>query len=152
MTVYKKDCGILHVIYDNIIPKYLIDIANIYEGEMKDRIGLNFPVSFLYKKEYKDLKEIKEAIKNAKDTEYVIVYKNGDKNTKMHELMHAKYYMDENYKKNVDEMWENLSEKSKTKVIGMLKKMGYDITNMNIVIDEFQAYYKTEKSNFFGKI
>ena len=33
----------------------------------------------------------------------------------------------------------------------MLKKMGYPDDKEEILIDEFQAYYYTEKKNFFGK-
>ena len=64
--------------------------------------------------------------------------------------MHAKYYMDEKYKENVNKIWKNMKESSKKKVIDMLKKMGYP-EEENILIDEFQAYYYTEKKNFFGK-
>lgn len=39
----------------------------------------------------------------------------------------------------------------KKKVIDMLLRMKYK-NDLEILIDEFQAYYFTEKSNFFGKI
>jgi thymidylate synthase len=32
-----------------------------------------------------------------------------------------------------------------------VKKMGYPQNNEDILIDEFKAYYYSEKSNFFGK-
>ena len=69
---------------------------------------------------------------------------------KKKELESLKYYMDEKYKENVNKIWKNMKESSKKKVIDMLKKMGYP-EEENILIDEFQAYYYTEKKNFFGK-
>jgi hypothetical protein len=143
----------LHAVYTKDIPEYLLKIADMYEGKMSNRIGLNFPMDIV-------VKYIKECVKDIKDCflkkyvdkiKYVIVYKKGDKDTKEHELMHAKYYIDTEYKKRIDEMWYNMSEKSKTRVIEMLKRMGYNVNCMSIVIDEFQAYYYTESDNFFGK-
>lgn len=149
MSVEYKCCeNVLHIIYKKSIPKYVEDIADLYEGKIENRIGINFPVSIVTK--YKgNIKEIKERIKD-KDIKYVVVYKKGDKLTKDHELMHAKYHMDESHKDKVREIWDNMKESSRKTVIVMLKKMGYP-DNMDILVDEFQAYYYTEKKNFFGK-
>jgi hypothetical protein len=51
------------------------------------------------------------------------------------------------YKKNIKKRWTEMDEKNKDKV----KKMGYPQNNEDILIDEFKAYYYSEKSNFFGK-
>lgn len=152
MTSYKEEGGVLHVAYTKDIPEYLLKIADIYEGKMDNRIGLNFPMDIVMK--YIKTISTKELIleKYISSVKYVIVYKKGDKGTKQHELMHAKYYMDIEYRKSIEDKWSKMSEKSKKKVIDMLKRMGYDVENMSIVIDEFQAYYYTEKDNFFGKI
>ena len=56
-----------------------------------DRIGFNFPMVF-YKKFYKN------KISNY-DADYIIVYKKFDILTRRHELLHAKYFMDVNYRK-----------------------------------------------------
>jgi hypothetical protein len=153
---YTVDNNILHVIYDKKIPKFLIDIADMYEGKMNDRIGINFPFDIAEKwrkccKE--EVKEVKEFfMRCGKEVKYVIVYKKGDKDTKAHELMHAKYYIDDKYRESIAYMWKNMTDSCKKRVICMLKKMGYNTDDISIVIDEFQAYFYTEKSNFFGKI
>jgi hypothetical protein len=141
---YKEIDNILHVVYKDNIPKEIINIADIYEGKIDNRIGINFPMNIVYK--YKGDNKIKKYEK----CEYVIVYKKGDKLTKEHELMHAKYYMDNKYKEKVKKIWIEMEDKNKDKVKKMLKKMGYP-DNEDILIDEFQAYYYTEKANFFGK-
>lgn len=146
MTTYKEDKGVLHIIYTKEIPAYLLKISDIYEGKMDNRIGLNFPFDIAIKYSENEFKKYKDKVK------YVIVYKKGDKETKEHELMHAKYYNDSSYKKRIDDMWEKMNDKSKKRVVEMLRRMGYKVDNISIVIDEFQAYYHTEKSNFFGKI
>lgn len=135
---------ILHIIYKDIheIPKYIIDICNAYEGEMKQRVGFNFPMSFVKKTQPKS-----ELLKY--NTEYVIVYKKGDISTKKHELQHAKFYMDTDYKKQVHDLWNSFTDSYQKQIILQLKKMHYP-DNMDILMDEFQAYYFTEKSNFFG--
>lgn len=154
---YKCVDEVLHIIYKKEIPKYINDIANKYEGDISDRIGINFPMSF-FEGICKDCKDIKknivfkscEIMKYKDSTKYVVVYKKGDKITKDHELLHAKYYIDENYKKKIQLIWENMNKENKKKVVNMLKKMGYP-EKEEIMIDEFQAYYYTEKPNFFGK-
>ena len=141
---YKEVDNVLHLIYNDIIPDDIINIADIYEGKINNRIGINFPMNIVHK--YKEDTHIKKY-----DCEYVIVYKKGDKLTKEHELMHAKYYMDEKYKEKIKKIWKDMEDKNKDKIKNMLKKMGYP-DNEDILIDEFQAYYYTEKTNFFGKI
>lgn len=148
---YKCIDEVLHIVYKNKIPKYVNDIADKYEGKIPDRIGINFPMDFVVSlcKDDKDYKYC-EIMRYVDDANYIVVYKKGDKMTKDHELLHAKYYMDYNYKKKIKYIWDNMKKESKNKVIFMLKKMGYP-EKEDIMIDEFQAYYYTEKSNFFGK-
>jgi hypothetical protein len=146
---YKIVDEVLHIIYKKDIPNYINKIADSYEGKMPDRIGINFPINILGK-EFKDFKDNK--IFEYKDkVKYVIVYKKGDIITKKHELLHSKFYIDKEYNKKIKSMWNDMNSLSKKKVIQMLKKMGYP-EKEEILIDEFQAYYYTEKSNFFGKI
>ena len=143
---YIEKDNILHIIYTKIehISKCIIDIANAYEGNMKQRIGFNFPISFVKKINPKS-KLLSYGV------EYIIVYKKGDIQTKKHELQHAKYYMDELYRKEVKELWESFSEKYRDRILDLLKKMKYP-DQTEILLDEFQAYYFTEKPNFFGKL
>jgi len=144
---YKCLDDVVHIVYSNIIPTYLEEIADMYEGKIDNRIGINFPMDIAMKYSGKG----KDNIDKFKDAKYVIVYKKGDKLTKGHEMMHAKYYMDDKYKEKVKDMWHSMKDRSRLKVIEMLKKMGYPEDKDDILIDEFQAYYYTEKKNFFGK-
>ncbi len=144
---HKVEDDVLHIAYTKSIPDCVEKIADIYEGKVKNRIGINFPISVLNK--WKGKCFLNDYIDKCK---YVVVYKKGDKLTKAHELLHAKYYMDEKYKDDIKRKWQDMDKNSKDRVIKMLKKMGYPGDNEEIIIDEFQAYYYTEKDNFFGKI
>lgn len=146
---YKCVDEVLHIVYNKEIPKYINDIANKYEGDIPERIGINFPMSF-FNSISSNIFNSCEIMKYKDNAKYIVVYKKGDKITKDHELLHAKYYIDEKYKDNVKSIWDNMNKESKKKVINMLKKMGYP-EKEEIMIDEFQAYYYTEKPNFFGK-
>jgi hypothetical protein len=151
-TEYNCKDDVLHIIYRKTIPTYINDIADLYEGKIDNRIGINFPVDIVKKWKSINKKNEKYSINEYIDnTKYVVVYKKGDKLTKDHEMLHARYYMDKEYKENIREIWDNMNKESKKKVSIMLKKMGYPDDNEEILIDEFQAYYYTEKDNFFGK-
>lgn len=131
--------------YDNKEFQNICEISKLYEGaDIPSVVGFNFPMKTVPKKNIL-------YTTYGKDADYVIVYKNGDRQTKLHELCHAKYYIDPSYKSSIHSLWNSLTDVSKKKVIDMLLRMKY-ANNMEILIDEFQAYYYTEKSNFFGKI
>lgn len=131
---------IVHCIYDSIEEiSDLNKVADEYEGKISGRYGMNFPLSIIKKS---------EILKYKKSADYVIVYKKGDIQTKKHELQHAKYYLDAKFREDVKLLWDSLKEKYKSNVLFMLKKMGYP---KHVMLDEFQAYYFTEKENFFGK-
>lgn len=146
---YFIDEKILHIIYTN--KDYnTIDFINVCELSKKYEktdnssfIGFNFPTSIVDKNN-----KLYNYINNAK---YIIVYKKGDKQTKLHELYHAKFYLDKNYKESIYSLWSSITDKSQNNIINMLLKMKYK-NDIEILIDEFQAYYNTEKPNFFGKI
>jgi hypothetical protein len=154
--IVKEKDKTLHIIYKNIkdVPSYINTISDEYEGKIEDRIGLNFPMVFVDKCEQNKKISKKEAkeLKKYDNIEYIIVYKKGDVITKNHEKLHAKYYIDIEYKKKVKEYWNSLNKSSKEKVIKLLEKMKYPKDNEEILIDEFQAYLYTEKKNFFGKL
>lgn len=143
MVEYQKKEKILHIIYKKVedIPKYIISLADEYEGKINNRIGFNFPIS----------KNSNKLIEKYPDILYVIVYKKGDILTKIHEELHAKYYIDDEYKNKVKNIWDSLTKESKKKVFDMLEKMKYP-KDEKILIDEFQAYFFSEKKNFFGKL
>lgn len=142
--------NILHIIYSkkDISTNKFLDIqyiAKLYENidSVKTFIGFNFPSSFIPNDSF--LSSYKHQV------DYVIVYKDGDKKTKHHELCHANFFLYDDYKNKVYELWNSLSKKSKYNITQMLLRMNYN-NNQETIIDEFQAYYYTEKPNFFGKL
>jgi hypothetical protein len=80
---------------------------------------------------------------------YIIALIAGDHHTKRHEFQHARYHLDASYRESVQALWSNLGEKKRDQITSFLKKLGY---SDQVLIDEFQAYYMTEKKNFFGMV
>jgi len=144
MLIELKD-KILFVAYDDI--DEIIELqpfADKYEGKISGRYGLNFPFHLMKSKNLS--KFISKILKY--HAEYLIAYKKGDIVTKKHEMQHAKYYIDSEYRDSIKKLWDSFDSKYKSNVISMLGKMGYP---EHVMLDEFQAYYYTEKTNFFGK-
>jgi hypothetical protein len=114
-------------------------ISNIYEGVIINREGHNFPSSYI--------PENHVLAKYKKQCKYVIgIYNN---KSLCHEMLHAKYYTDVEYKQKIDIEWNELPSSTKNYLIHFLKKLGYDD---KVIIDEYQAYRYSEPSNFFGII
>ncbi len=113
-------------------------ISNTYEGILNNREGHNFPSTFIPKKNH-ILSPYRDNCK------YVIGLYN--MSGLQHELMHAKYFMNEEYRKKINEEWLSLEEDKKLKIIVFLKRLGY---SDKVIIDEYQAYRYTEAPNFFG--
>ena len=80
---------------------------------------------------------------------YLIVYPAKDIQTKKHELLHARYAMDPTYRQQVMTLWKSLSLAHQTKVLRVLRDLQYP-EREELLVDEFQAYYFTEPSRFFG--
>jgi hypothetical protein len=80
----------------------------------------------------------------------MIAYKKGDIHTKQHELQHARFYLDPTYQQEVRQLWNSFSTSFQQSVTALLQKMKYP-NDPYILLDEFQAYYFTEKPHFFGK-
>ncbi len=112
-------------------------ISNVYEGFLPNREGHNFPSSFIPKNHL--LACYKEKCK------YVIGIYNS-KSIK-HELLHAKYYIDVEYRSRIHKEWEELSEKTRSHIQSFLRRLGY---SDRVMIDEYQAYRYSEAANFFG--
>jgi len=144
MKVVEQE-GILHLIYDKItdIPADIQAICTAYEGDVPGRIGWNVPMDFIRSRFPRHSILRHEAA-------YVIAYKKGDVQTKRHELQHAKYHMDATYREQVRTLWDSFSHTFQQKVITHLQKMKYP-NDPHILLDEFQAYYFTERPSFFGK-
>lgn len=140
---------VLHGSYDSKeeIPKEMLTLADHYEGVIPRRMGWNLPFSFISQQEDSYSKGIIN--KYGKEAEYLIVYPKHDLQTKRHELLHAKYGMDESYRESVLSLWNSLGLKDKLRVQAILCSLHYP-DNSQIRLDEFQAYYYTEKQSFFG--
>jgi hypothetical protein len=140
-----KHHDVLHLIYSTIdeIPDDIIAICNAYEGSIPHRVGFNFPIEFV--KQHQPTCSLL-----AYKAKYVIAYKKGDILTKKHELQHARFHLDINYRQQVESLWNSLSHSFQKRVIRQLRNMKYP-NDPQILLDEFQAYYFTEKPNFFGK-
>ena len=144
--LYQTLQRVLHIVYtdkDKTSADFqnLINIANRYEGNISSRVGFNFPMNIVEKSN--SLRKY--------EADYIIVYKKGDVLTKKHELRHAMYFLDKEYRLSVQTLWESLSSSSQSSILAMLLKMKYP-NDMTILLDEFQAYYYTEKKGFFGKL
>jgi hypothetical protein len=137
----KDDSRLLIIRFNNksLMNTTMSKISERYEELSINAEGHNFPASYVTKSD-----KIYDFIK-ANKIEYVI----GVYNFKsiQHEKLHAKYYLDENYKNKIDNEWQQLDERIRNHIIIFLKKLGYCD---KVLIDEYQAYRYTEKNNFFG--
>jgi hypothetical protein len=113
-------------------------LSNAYEGALPKREGHNFPAEFIPSSGH-CLSSYKPRCK------YVIgIYNTRSLN---HELHHAKYYLDANYRSQVQQEWASLDPKIQEHITRFLTKLGY---SKNVHLDEYQAYKATEPRNFFG--
>jgi hypothetical protein len=123
---------ILHVKYSSReIPPDLDDLGSIYEGYIENRVGVNLPMRVL-KAVYPGHRLTKH------EADYIIVYPDWDRNhTRNHELRHAHYFLDKEYRKRVTKEWENLSSLNREKICKKLQQLGY---SPEVHCDEWQAY------------
>ncbi len=113
-------------------------LSNEYEGILVNREGHNFPSIHIPKKNH-ILSKYKEQCR------YVIGLYNAS--GLQHELLHAKYYIDEEYRLEIQREWDALSSQQRTYITQFLKRLGY---SDKVIIDEYQAYKYSEAPNFFG--
>ena len=127
----KNDCRLLIVRFNNktSMNNALSKISKRYEQIETIAEGYNFPASFVEKSDV-----IYDFVKKNK-IEYVIGIYSGK--SFQHEKLHAKYFLDDEYKKKIDKEWEELDETKRNKIITFLKKLGYCD---KVIIDEYQAY------------
>ncbi len=112
-------------------------ISNSYEGLIINRTGHNFPSEYIPVKH--QLYKYKCKIK------YVVgVYRTTDL---AHELLHAKFYLEPEYKNKIIGEWNELESEKRLSITNFLKKLGY---SDKVIIDEYQAYRYSEPENFFG--
>ena len=144
MEWFIKD-RILHGTYvvKEDIPEEVNQLATQYEGAIPTRIGWNIPMSFIQKH------ASKQSFIHAYPADYMIVYPKGDVQTKKHELLHAMYALNPFYRSHVNGLWESLTKKEQDRIYSVLRSLHYP-NDPAILLDEFQAYYYTEKPSFFG--
>lgn len=142
--------------YNMLMMSQMFEPVSVFvEGRTSTpRIGHNFPMSKLI--EYSRCKGQRSTTDiisclvmsgASVETKYIIAYLDGDVLTKRHELQHAKFYKDHAFRANVKNIWSMMDGRKRQHIEGFLKRMGYP---EDVWIDEFQAYYLTEKPNFFG--
>lgn len=134
MKVFTKD-NVLHIIFnEQQIPSELDDLGTLYEGKVEGRIGVNLPMYILrqYQPEHKFSKY---------DAEYIICYPEWDKSVLEHEELHARYFLDKEYRKSVRRAWKECSPEYQRKVFQKMMSMGYP---EEVWLDEWQAYMLTD--------
>jgi len=137
--------------FDNLVgmTKMFEPISVYVEGKTTvPRVGHNFPVTALQDAIKRGCVEGRQLMHSlTPKIRYVVAYLTGDVLTKNHELQHAKYYLDSGYREKIVALWNGLEHKKKAYIECFLKRLGYP---QHVWLDEFQAYYMTEKPNFFG--
>lgn len=133
----ENDILILRFPSKEYMNELLDPISNVYEGVLKNRIGHNFPSNYIPNNSI--LNEYKDACK------YVVGVCHTD--DIKHELLHAKYYMDIEYQKRIENEWNNLTCIQRSHITQFLKSFGY---SDKVLLDEYQAYKYSEPANFFG--
>lgn len=127
------------------IPEEIHSMAAAYEGFIPNCTGWNMPITFvaMYASPTSLLRPYLSKV------DYMIIYPKTDLQTKKHELLHARYAMESTYRQHVQTLWNALPPRNQERIRQILLKMGYP-DRQDLLLDEFQAYYYTEKPSFFG--
>lgn len=145
MLQFEVHHRVLHLLYgsQDTLPAECIALANEYEGYVPGRVGLNFPMSIAARTAL--------FLPYQSAVDYIIVYRKGDLATKRHELQHARYFMEEDYRRAVQQEWDSWTDAYREKVIRVLtKQMNYPADSLDRLMDEYQAYQTTERISPFG--
>ena len=117
--------------------RILDPISDQYEGPIKHREGHNFPAAYISHNHV--LAKYKSA------ASYVIGFYNSK--SIQHELLHAKYFMDADYRDRIEHEWKQFEEPVRNRITTFIKRLGY---SEHVLLDEYQAYRYSEADNFFG--
>lgn len=154
VTLNCNDNGILTLEFANMqtMTSWLEPVSTFVEGKTTTcRIGHNFSIveynNYIQHVNKNGIEPINTMLKRHTNIKYIIGYVRGDVKTKKHELCHALFYVDKGYNEKMMNLWESLAPLTKRRIEDFLNRLGYP---HNKHIDEFQAYYNTEKGNFFG--
>jgi hypothetical protein len=127
------------------IPEEIHHLTVAYEGIIPNCTGWNMPSAFV-EKHVSPTSPLRAYLSQV---EYMIIYPKTDLQTKKHELLHALYGMDSSYRRQIYTLWNSLSDQEQQRVRQTLLGLGYP-DRQDLLLDEFQAYYHTEKGGFFG--
>lgn len=137
-----KRADLIEIIYDYTVKYKSFDYCTRYTGYNIPSEIINKVYLSLSKSKYtifdKQFLQLISAIKE--DKYYLIGTLKEDKGTLNHELHHAYYYLDEQYRKNIDKLVEELRinhKKEYKSIVRMLKRENYD---ESVFIDEIAAY------------
>lgn len=138
----------------------LIELMSLYakrNGNVftypEDWGGFNVPgpvISNLFKlgiDDYNQYDDIIESIHKKINREipipnhYYLIGSDDNKKTVEHEVCHALYFLDKEYKKKVNSILKKLIPSARKKAVGVLFDLGYD---KSVINDELQAYLSTE--------
>lgn len=114
--------------------------------------GFNIPgpiVDNLYSEKIKDhniyddiiLSVHKQAVEETGNSKYYLIGSNTDKSTIAHEVAHALFFLDKDYRKKTKEILKKLHKSVYKKAEKVLFELGYD---KSVTEDELQAYFSTE--------
>jgi hypothetical protein len=103
-----------------------------------------------YKRELKIYAAIQNFIENYSDNFYIIATFGGadDTSTRDHELAHAMYYLESEYRDNCNDILKQMSLDDLVHVSEKILSMGY---NESVLFDEIQAYLSTDSLDQLNK-
>jgi hypothetical protein len=136
----------------------------IYFGYPADWSGFNIPGSIIQKCYYENavidencydhvIIDIHEKIMNEldeRDPKYYLIGSEGNnKTTKRHEVAHALYHLNKDYKSKVDKIVKRITPKLYKYIEEYLLKIGY---TKKVIVDEINAYFSTEDSSIWESL
>jgi len=141
LEINKRDSRILMIRFRNKkeMNERLDEISNRYEGKIENREGHNFPVEYILSSD-----KLYEYIRENKIRYVIGVY---NSKSIRHEELHARYYLDKEYRDKIKREWEEMDDRMRENIEKFLIKLGY---SERVMVDEYQAYRYSEKDNFFG--
>lgn len=119
------------------ICKEVFSGAERYEGKIPKSIGFNFPCKILQR----DTEPVLTYLANKNRCEYVIAHMEGDEETQRHELSHARYFFDEDYRRQVNDSWKRLQETNPSKYREIVRNFQRSNYQDSVFVDEFAAFY-----------
>ena len=135
-----------------------------YFGYPADWAGFNIPGSIIQKcyfeKNIIDLNYYDDIIMDIHDTimdelderdpRYYLIGSEGDnETTKRHEIAHALYHLNNEYKRKVDKVVKRITPKIHKQIEEYLLEIGY---TKKVVVDEINAYFATEDSSIWESL